>query len=91
MKTSLHLYTEHSNEPVFWQMLDYTFNLEEGDIFEYNQKHYDELDSKVKKSFDISGVKFGKYIVIAAQIEDKNEFHGKYKSLFLKPIMKNYS
>ena len=46
MKTCLYLYTKSSEDVVFWQMLDYTINLKEGDIFEYNQRHYDELNSE---------------------------------------------
>ena len=34
MKTCLYLYTKSSEDVVFWQMLDYTINLKEGDIFE---------------------------------------------------------
>jgi hypothetical protein len=86
MKTSLHLYTEQSEEPVFWQMLDHAINLKEGDVFEYGQRDYDELESKLQKEFDSSGAKLGKYVVDSTSIENNNAFYGKYKSLFLKPL-----
>ena len=90
MKTCLYLYTKSSEDVVFWQMLDYTINLKEGDIFEYNQRHYDELNSESKKEFNRSGAIFGKYIVDSTAIDDKNEHYVKYKSLFLKPDLADF-
>ena len=87
MQTCLYLHTENSQDWVFWQMLDHTINLKEGDVFEYDQRHYDDLNSKSQQEFDRSGAKFGKYVVETTAIEDKNKFYGKYKSLFLKPIL----
>ena len=84
MRACLHLYTETSKDSVFYQILKEDIELKENDIFEYDNKFYDILDSEAKKAFNQSGLSKGKYEVISTKTEP-NDYWGEIRYLFLKP------
>jgi hypothetical protein len=85
MRASLHFYTENSDEPVFYQILEHDVQTNDSNVFEYDQRDYNDLDSKAQKDFDSYRLKLGKYTVLSSRIE-KNEYWGELRHLFLKPI-----
>lgn len=85
MRACLHLYTETSKDSVFYQILNEDIELNENDIFEYDPKYYQILDSEAKKEFDNNSLKTGKYKVISTRTEP-NDYWGEIRYLFLKPV-----
>lgn len=87
MRACLHLYTETSEDSVFYQILREDIELKENDQFEYNDRFYNMLDEETKKIFVQNGLKKGTYFVLSTRTEP-NEYWGEIRYLFLKPLIK---
>ena len=85
MSACLHLYTETSDNSVFFQILQEDLALKENDLLEYDDKFYSILDSEAKKAFNRSGLKKGKYKVISTKTEP-NDYWGETRYLFLRSV-----
>lgn len=85
MKTYLHLYTQGSDDPVFYQIIDRDIQLQKDEEFQYTELFYFMLDPNAQKDFDSFGLKTGKYCVYDSKIQDYPNV-GSVRHIFLKPI-----
>ncbi|MFC6268001.1 hypothetical protein [Frigoriflavimonas asaccharolytica] len=85
MRAYLHLYNEQKENSIMYQVLSYDINIDEGEVFEYSEEIFNELDIEAQKLFHKSNLKIGNYKVTHANIE-KNGYWGELRILHLRPI-----
>lgn len=82
--TSMHIFSDTSDQAVFNYEYDDYFTAEIGDEFNFNDYYYGRLPEKYKKNFDKLNLSTGSYIVENAY-EEETSLLGKVSYIFIKP------